>query len=90
MALMFAKQYPNAHVTALDISADQYPPVWSRPRNTTFGLWNIFDDVPEIYVGRFDVVHVRAIAGPLIGKDKGPVVDRFARMLSAFPLQNTL
>ena len=48
-----------AHITALDISSASFPVPAIRPPNTTFGDYNFLDDVPEEYVERFDVVHVR-------------------------------
>lgn len=49
-------------------------------------MWNFFDPVPDKYVGRFDVVHVRLIVGAVIKKDKDPVVKNLVKLLSKFSL----
>ena len=54
-----------AHITALDISSANFPVPAIRPSNTTFGVYNFLDDVPEEYVQHFDVVHVRFLLAAL-------------------------
>jgi hypothetical protein len=81
-AIQLAEERPDAKITGLDISSEQYPPAWTVPANVSFDLWNFFDSVPDKYVGRFDVVHVRLIVGAMIKKDKDPVVKNLVKLLS--------
>ncbi|OQV06127.1 Methyltransferase domain-containing protein [Cladophialophora immunda] len=85
VALTLAHNHPNSKVVALDISAEQYPHAWARPANIEFGSWNIFDPVPEQFWGRFDVVHIRAIASAMYGRDKGEILEKLIKMLSELP-----
>ncbi|KAJ9657141.1 hypothetical protein H2198_004499 [Neophaeococcomyces mojaviensis] len=80
-ALEVASLLPNAHVTGLDISSAQFPPDWSRPKNVTFGLLDLLEEVPESYRSRFDFVHVRLLlsAGPAV--DKSVFITHFSQFL---------
>ncbi|EXJ59433.1 uncharacterized protein A1O5_12058 [Cladophialophora psammophila CBS 110553] len=80
-ALTLAHDHPNSKVVALDISADQYPPVWTPPANIEFGSWNFFDPVPEQFWERFDVVHVRAIYSTFQGRDKAEVLEKLIKLM---------
>ncbi len=84
VGLSLAHEYPRARVLALDISAEQYPPAWTRPANIEFGLWNFFNPLPPELVGRFDVVHIRAICAPLINGGRDAVIKKLIQMLSKF------
>ena len=84
VGLSLAHEYPHAKVLALDISAEQYPPAWTRPANMEFGLWNFFDPLPDELAGRFDVVHIRAICAPLVNGGRDAVIKKLVQMLSKF------
>jgi len=84
VGLSLAHEYPRARVLALDISAEQYPPAWTRPANIEFGLWNFFNPLAPELVGRFDVVHIRAICAPLINGGRDAVIKKLIQMLSKF------
>ncbi|EXJ55935.1 hypothetical protein A1O7_08866 [Cladophialophora yegresii CBS 114405] len=81
VGLTLAHEYSRAKVLALDISADQYPPVWTRPKNIDFGIWNFFDALPPEFVERFDVLHIRAICAPLLAGGREAVIKKFVQML---------
>ncbi|ETI21491.1 hypothetical protein G647_07838 [Cladophialophora carrionii CBS 160.54] len=81
VGLTLAHEHPRAKVVALDVSTEQYPPVWTRPENIDFGIWNFFDPLPEEFVGRFDVVHVRAICAPLMAGGREAVIKKLVQML---------
>lgn len=51
--------------TGLDIASGSFPPENSWPTGTTFATYDIFADVPEQYVAKFNVVHVRLIVSLL-------------------------
>lgn len=56
-----AQQFPNAKLTGLDISSNQFPAQWIWPSNVKLGLLDITKDIPEDYREAFDVVHVRLL-----------------------------
>ena len=64
-ALSVASQFTNlsrrVEVTGLDISDGQFPPKQIWPDNLTFGTLSVFDDVPNEYLGKFDLVHIRLL-----------------------------
>lgn len=52
----------------LDTSDTLFPPRQTWPKSCTFDVWNILDEVPERYVGKFDIVHARLLLSFLIPK----------------------
>ncbi|KAI9812639.1 MAG: hypothetical protein M1827_004628 [Pycnora praestabilis] len=55
----------------LDVSVDQVPPTGWLPHNVSFRKFDIFDDVPEDLVEKYDIVHVRHLI--LVVKDNNPL-----------------
>ncbi|RFU28404.1 hypothetical protein B7463_g7931, partial [Scytalidium lignicola] len=56
--------YPKATIEGLDISDAQFPSPSFLPENVSFGVLDLLaDQIPEKYVGRYDVVHIRYIIG---------------------------
>ena len=72
---------PDAHVTALDISASAFPPEWTRPSRIKFGVLDIFESVPDEYIGQFDMVHLGVLAFGLVGRDKDKLISNMLKML---------
>ena len=72
---------PSAEVTALDISASAFPPVWTRLSRIRFGVLDLFDPVPDEYVGQFDMVHLGVLAFALLGRDKDKLISNMVKML---------
>ncbi|KAJ9660292.1 hypothetical protein H2198_002600 [Neophaeococcomyces mojaviensis] len=70
-------------ITCLDISSAQFPPRQTWPNNVTFDTWDFFTDVPDLYAGHFDVVHVRFIISLLWQDDKSRerILQQFHRLL---------
>ena len=69
-ALDLASSLPDdlkkkVQITCLDISDAQFPPRVMCPDNVTFGTHDVFDEVPEDYVGKFDLVAVRLLTPAL-------------------------
>jgi len=85
-ALELAEERPDATIIALDIASDQFPPARICPSNVKFGTWNIFDPVPDEYISRFDVVHLRLIVAATINKDKFVVINNLMKLLSKLPV----
>ena len=52
-------------ITALDISPLQFPADSTRPDKVAFGVYDFLTDVPDEYIGRFDIIHVRFIMAAL-------------------------
>jgi SAM-dependent methyltransferase len=76
-----AAEYPQAQITAFDISTDLFPPSWTWPENVRFERQDIFDPVPEQYVNHFDVIHLSLIIGGIYDKDKNIVISHLLEML---------
>lgn len=51
--------------TGLDVSPDSFPRESSWSSNMRFATYNIFSDVAEEHIGRYDVVHLRFIVAIL-------------------------
>jgi SAM-dependent methyltransferase len=75
-----AHQYPSAELIGFDNSLDQAPHKQWLPRNVTVKYWNIFEDVPPEFVGRFDFIHVRLLVMVIEG-DPRPVLRNLLSML---------
>ncbi|KAI1608578.1 hypothetical protein EDD37DRAFT_169163 [Exophiala viscosa] len=77
-----ALKYPDAQIVALDMSDKQYPPGWTMPKNLSFDTYNVLQAVPDKYIGYFDIVHIRLIAGGLKGPaDYAVVTENVSKML---------
>jgi SAM-dependent methyltransferase len=76
-----AQRYPNATVTGLDISNAQYPPTWALLDNMAFALYNLFEDVPESFTGKFDVVHLRFMHVAVPAMDFDMLLEKLKKLL---------
>lgn len=76
-----AQKFPTAIVTGLDVSAKQFPPEWSWPKNGKLDTLDLCGEVPPKYRGKFDIVHCRLLlgAGPTV--DATIFTDAFLKML---------
>jgi hypothetical protein len=78
-----AGEFQDAQFTGFDISSDQFPVPESLPAHVKFvGGFDIYEDVPEAYVGRFNVVHARLLFGAVRKNDPLPMLRNFIKMLS--------
>ncbi len=80
-ALEMAHVYPQAQITGIDISPQQFPPQFTWPRNLSLELHDIFLPMPEHYIARFDVVHCRLIMAAVYGQNKDWVMHNIVRLL---------
>lgn len=80
-AMEIAHEYPQARITAIDISPLQFPPAYTCPENVSLENHDIFQPMPDKYVGRFDVVHVRLIVGAVYSQDKAWVIENLLRLV---------
>ena len=82
LASRLSSSMRKVQITCLDISEEQAPPPMIVPGNVTFGTHDVFDDVPEEYLGKFDLVHVRLMQVILFKPGAGNIVARnLARMI---------
>ncbi|MCJ1236445.1 hypothetical protein MMC14_004426 [Varicellaria rhodocarpa] len=76
-----ARELPEAQLEGFDIDLTQAPhPQW-LPSNVTMRKWNIFEDVPDHLVGKFDIVHVRLIVLVMSQDDTRIVIPNLLKML---------
>lgn len=52
-----AEEFHTARVTGLDITADQFPPQWTRSTTSRLDTLDLSGQVPSKHRGNFDVVH---------------------------------
>jgi hypothetical protein len=50
-------------------------------------IWNIFENVPDEFVGFFDIVHVRLITVVVKNNDPRPILANLNKLLSMYLLQ---
>ena len=80
--LDLAKEVPaTVRMDGMDITLSQAPPKQWLPAQVSMTVWNIFEDVPEAFVGKFDIVHIRLILLVIPNNDATPVIRRLAKML---------
>ncbi|KAF2256816.1 S-adenosyl-L-methionine-dependent methyltransferase [Trematosphaeria pertusa] len=76
-----AAQHPEARLHGFDIDLSQAPhPSWLPP-NVKLSEWNIFDDIPDEWIGKFDLVHVRLLLLVFSGIDPKPFIEKLYRLL---------
>ena len=80
-----SRQTPSDwQLQGVDISNQNYPASEFLPKNITLKVMDIFADTHEDMVGKFDVVHVRALAVVIKHSDPGPLLRKLVSMLSQF------
>ena len=80
--LDLAQEVPaTVQMDGMDITLSQAPPKQWLPSNISMRAWDMFEDVPEDLVGRFDVVHVRLVLLVIPNNDAVPVIKNLAKML---------
>ena len=82
-----AQEFPQSfQLDGLDISASQFPATNFLPGNITLKTMNVFGQIPDEMVGKYDVVHVRAFAIVVKGGDPRPLLENLIKMLSIYIL----
>lgn len=76
-----AREVPKAQLDGLDYNLRQAPPQEWLPPNTTKRHWNIFDDVPDDLVGKYDYVHTRLLVLVVENQDPRPVIHNLRKLL---------
>ncbi|KAK5359257.1 hypothetical protein LTR20_001722 [Exophiala xenobiotica] len=80
-ALDMASEFPDATVVGIDISTQQFPTRASWPHNLCLETHDMFQAVPEKYVGRFDVVHIRLVLAAVYNHDKDRLLQNVLTLL---------
>lgn len=76
-----ARQMPDATFYGFDVNLSQAPPKEWLPSNVDLVHWNMFDEVPEDMLGRFDIVHVRLLILVVQNSDPRNVIRNLVNML---------
>lgn len=77
-----AHQLPNStELDGIDISFGQCPPREWLPKNVTLRLADVFREVPDDLVEKYDVVHIRHFVCVVKGNDPTPLLRNLLRML---------
>ncbi|PQE03071.1 UMTA methyltransferase family protein [Rutstroemia sp. NJR-2017a BVV2] len=63
-----ARDLPNAQLHGFDNDLDQAPHKSWLPFNVDIKYWNIFDEIPDEMVGKYDLVHVRLLVLVIDGR----------------------
>ncbi len=81
--LEVAQEFPQSfQLDGFDISSSQFPAVEFLPGNITLKTMDVFGEIPDELVGKYDMIHVRAFAIVIKGGDPGPLLDNLIKMLS--------
>ena len=73
-----------------DLSAAQFPAWEFLPPNISLKTMDAFGDIPRKFVGKFDVVHLRALPLVVEDGDPDPLIRNVMAMLSmSFFASNT-
>ena len=77
---------PSTELHGFDISLDQVDPKPWLPANIHMHVWNIFENVPDEFVGFFDIVHVRLITVVVKNNDTRPIPANLNKLLGMYLL----
>lgn len=77
----------STELRGFDISLDQVGPKQWLPANINMHIWDIFESVPDEFVGYFDIVHVRLITVVVKNNDPRLVLANLNKLLSMYLLQ---
>ncbi|KAF2225763.1 hypothetical protein BDZ85DRAFT_279423 [Elsinoe ampelina] len=70
------EEFPHAEaVEGLDIALHQAPAKHLLPGNVKFSYFNAYEDVPEQFIGRYDLIHARFLLALVKNDDPIPLVQ---------------
>ena len=75
------RQFPNFRCDGFDITKAHFPAQHWLPDTVNFHVWDAFSEVPEEYVGAFDVVHTRTIYSAIANNNVEPLLSNMLKML---------
>ena len=76
-----ARELPTAQLDGFDIDLSHAPPQQWLPSNARLRFWNIFENIPVEFVGRYDIVHVRLLVLVIEQGDPRSVLRNLLAML---------
>jgi SAM-dependent methyltransferase len=76
-----ARNLPTAQLDGFDINLGQAPLQQWLPSNVTLRHWNIFDDIPQDMLEKYDIVHVRLLILVVENSDPRPIIRKLIKML---------
>ncbi|KAK3167473.1 hypothetical protein OEA41_010600 [Lepraria neglecta] len=66
----------------MHVSTLHYPAVEYLPKNVSLEVFDIFGEIPDELVGKFDVVHIRVFLCVIKRNDPEPLLKNLIKMLS--------
>jgi hypothetical protein len=75
-------ELPSAKILGLDISDAQYPDRITWPGGVELSLYNLIKPVPDHLIKRFDVIHLRLLAGGITSHELSTAMQHLLTMLS--------
>ncbi|KAK2616874.1 hypothetical protein QQS21_000252 [Conoideocrella luteorostrata] len=76
-----SRQLPEAHLHGLDYNLRQAPHQTWLPPNIYMKCLNIFEDMPDDPIGKYDCVHTRLLLLVVQEKDSRPIIQNLHRLL---------
>ncbi|KAI9646005.1 hypothetical protein NHQ30_005443 [Ciborinia camelliae] len=76
-----ARDFPKATLDGFDNDVRQAPHQSWLPENVSMRHWDIFTDLPDDMVGKYDYVHVRLLVLVLDSNSQSSVIQKLLRML---------
>lgn len=76
-----SRQLPNAQLDGFDYDLRQAPHEKWLPSNVTMRHWNLFDEVPDDLVGKYDYVHTRLLVLVVESKNPRPIIRNLRKLL---------
>ncbi|PQE27514.1 UMTA methyltransferase family protein [Rutstroemia sp. NJR-2017a BBW] len=80
-AVEVAREIPAATVFGLDIDLSKAPHEEWLPSNLSLRKWNLFEEVPEDLLGKFDLIHVRLLVLVIENSDPTPLLRNIMKLL---------
>lgn len=79
--LDLSKELTTADLEGFDINIAQGPFNELLPGNVKLMRWNIFDEVPESLIGRYDIIHLRLLILVVQDSDPSSILRKVFKML---------
>jgi len=76
-----ARELPTAKIEGFDIDLSQAPPQKWLPSNAALRYWDVFEDLPDDLIGKYDFVHVRLLVLVIEHADPRFVLRNLLKML---------
>lgn len=76
-----SRQLPEAQLDGLDYNLRQAPHAKWLPANVKMRHWNLFEEVPDDLVGKYDYVHTRLLLLVVESKNPRPIIRNLHKLL---------